>query len=171
MCEPFTLAVATGVAVAGTLTSAYGQYRGMQFQQAVAQREATMSRMAAGDALARGQAAATRVATRGSQVVGAQKAAAAASGVDVASGSSAGNIAATQAGVALDVRTTQNNAAREAWGLEAEATSQDLRAQQYGSAAGYAFVGGGLSAAGSALGGGAKAYKAYKEAGDNWWGP
>ena len=159
MCEPITLSIATGLAVAGTLAQTASAFKQAQFQQSMARRQADMSSMAAGDALLRGQNAGTRLAMRGSSIVGAQKAAAAASGVDVASGSSAQGIGATEAGVALDVSTAQNNAAREAWGYETEATNQNLRASEYGSAATGALVGGGLSAAGSALGGAAKVYE------------
>lgn len=169
MCEPFTLAVATGFAVAGSVVGGAAAYRQARFQQSAAQRHADVMGMAAGDARLRGDAEAQRVAARGSQVIGAQKAAAGASGVDIASGSPAQLINASSGKVELDVKTAQNNAAREAWGYETEQTNAQLQASQAGSAADYALVGGALGAAGSALGGGARTYKAYRDRG-GWFG-
>lgn len=170
MCEPVTLGIATGLAVAGALASTYANYRQVRFQQAMAERQSTMAGQAAGDAQLRGDIAAQQAVRQGSTVIGSQKAAAGASGVDITSGSPAQMIGDTAGKSALDVATVKSNAAREAWGYEVEQGNYQLQAQQASSAGGWALLGGGLSAAGSALGGGARTYKSLKEHGGNWFG-
>ncbi|MDB4893148.1 MAG: hypothetical protein JWL61_5003 [Gemmatimonadetes bacterium] len=76
----------------------------------------------AGEATSRGEFDASRRAVAGRQMVGAQRAAAAASGIDANSGSAA-SIQADEAGLsAFDEQMIRNNAAREAWGFKAQST-------------------------------------------------
>jgi hypothetical protein len=95
--------------------SAQGQYTKKVYDQ-----NAKTADLEAQDAIDRGQIQEqrSRLATR--QNIGASRAAQAASGVDVSSGSAA-DVQASEAGIgALDALTVRNNAAREAWGYKVE---------------------------------------------------
>jgi hypothetical protein len=162
MCEPVTIAVATSLAVAGAATSAYSQFKQAQYQQAMAQRGRQTSAIAAADALARGQAAAGRINMRASDISGAQRVTAAASGVDIGSGSPMRVQQDTALRSAIDVETAKTNAAKEAWGFEVEGQNYGMKADQAGQAADWDLLGGTLSTTGSALGGAAKTWRSYK---------
>lgn len=118
---------------------------------------ARMARFAAMDARDRGMADAGRARMAGSQVIGEQKAAIGASGVDPSSGSALALMADSRMMSELDAKTLEVNAAREAWGLNKQADAYDAqsrRARKRGSnAAAGALLGGlaGGAAAGARL--------------------
>lgn len=88
---------------------------------------ATLAEQAAVDATNRGTEEERRVRRRTSQLIGAQRAAAAAQGIDVASGSALDlQDEATYMGE-LDAETVRNNAAREAYGFRVQAWDQTTR--------------------------------------------
>lgn len=124
---------------------------------------ARMMELQATDATRRGEAEAALAASRGRQVVGAQKAAYAASGVDVASGSALDVANDSEFQAQLDVQKIRQNAWRSAWGLtsEAELTRQQGRmARLAGNAEAEAtMLTGGLKFASGAL----RAYDAYEK--------
>lgn len=70
-------------------------------------------------------------------------------------------VASTAAINEMDALTTRNNALRRAWGFRVQAASDETQAV-------FAKSAGDFSAAGSILGGGAKAYDQYKSAG-SWF--
>lgn len=86
-------------------------------KQKEAVENATMAREAAADATARGNQEAGRTRIKASQLIGAQKTAYAASGVDSTVGTAADVQASTRMVSELDAKTIENNAAREAWGF------------------------------------------------------
>ena len=88
---------------------------------------AKVADLQAQDAITRGQEEEQRIRMGLRQIIGSQRASRAASNVDISVGSAV-DIQADAARLAeLDVLTTRNNAAREAWGYNVEA--QDLRMQ------------------------------------------
>lgn len=117
-----TGSVMAAASVAETASTFIGQR-----QQASAIRDASafdtaQADYAANDATARGAFDASRRAVAGRQMVGAQRAAAAASGIDANSGSAA-QLQSDEAGMsAFDEQMIRNNAAREAWGYKAQST-------------------------------------------------
>jgi hypothetical protein len=118
MCEAATIALAS-----------YGEFRKGETDAKAyrAQRDAELT--AAGDARGRGNTAAGEARMAGSQAVGDAKVALAASGVDTASGSPLNAILETRAMSELDAQTARNNAAREAWGHEVQATAAESAAR------------------------------------------
>jgi hypothetical protein len=126
MCEPVTIAVIAGAAVAA---SSYAQYQKGEAEAKAAQMQANSERAASADSLQRGAAAAGRARTEGSQLVGENKVALAAAGVDVQEGSAAAGLADTRSQSELDVGTIRTNAAREAWGHDVQAGQLDYAAK------------------------------------------
>jgi hypothetical protein len=99
--------------------SAQGQYA-----KAVDYENARLSDLEAKDATDRGQLDAQRQGLATRQAVGSSRAALAAQGVDVSSGSAADVQASESASGALDELTIRNNAAREAWGYTVQGVQQ-----------------------------------------------
>ncbi|HWV38856.1 MAG TPA: hypothetical protein VN033_10320 [Vulgatibacter sp.] len=144
MCEPTTAAlIMMGV---GAGVQAYGQHQQGQEAARAAEANRRFSLIAAGDAVQRGQLEAGRARLAGSQVIGEQRAAFGASGIDPSTGSAAALAADTRAASELDAAIIANNAAREAWGYRNQA--DELARQAAG-----ARRAGNMAAAGSLLGG------------------
>ncbi len=142
--------IATGLAGSGI--SAYGQYEQSQAEGRALDANARRTQAAAADALRRGANEAGQARIEGTKVIGEQKAAIAAAGVDVSSGSAVDLMAETRRTSELDAKTIQNNAAREAWGLRMEADDMRRQAARVRKAGKYGAVGtilGGLSGAAS----------------------
>jgi len=91
------------------------------YQQMVANFNSDLSLMQAEDAVQRGESTASRIKTQANQLQGTQRAAYAAQGVEVDSGSAAEIQADTKRMATLDAITARNNAAREAWGFKVQA--------------------------------------------------
>lgn len=108
------------LSVAGNLVSGYGKFQEGKYESAVLKQNAAMSDAAAKDALNRGSIGAAREQQKGAVVEGEQKAAYGASGVTLA-GSPSEVMADTSYFTDLNVQTTMNNAAREAWGYRTKA--------------------------------------------------
>lgn len=98
-----------------------------RYNQNLANWNATIADKNATDAERRGQIAANRQRSQTRQTVGAQRAALAAQGLSLDSGTAVDLQADTSYFGELDALTIRNNAAREAWGYTSQAT--DLRAQ------------------------------------------
>lgn len=88
---------------------------------------ARFAELGAKDAISRGEKEATRIKKSARRLIGAQKTAAAASGIDPTVGSAASVQEDTAMLAAQDVLTVRNNAWREAWGLRAEAVNESAR--------------------------------------------
>jgi hypothetical protein len=125
MCEPITIAA---IAASGA-TQAFSQYQRGEGQASSAQYSANLQRAQAADALQRGETQAGQVRTAGSQLIGENKTAFAGAGVDVGAGSAAAAAGDVRAASELDVGTIRANAARAAWGHEAQAAQDDYAAK------------------------------------------
>jgi hypothetical protein len=121
MCEMNTALAA--------LTLAGGVMKGVAAQQAAGANAATLESNAAlaeaarADSLARGGQEAGRIRTRGTQTEASQTADYSASGVSVKSGSAVDVGASTEAVSELDAELAKNNAMREAFGYESQASN------------------------------------------------
>ena len=125
MCDPATLAI-TATAVAGGAT-AYGQYQQGQVNKQVAYNNARMAEYAAQDAQRRGEETAIKAQQRARQVKGAQRAAMAARGLDLGTGTAAELQDQTDFFGETDASTARFNASQDAWSSRAQRDS--LRAQ------------------------------------------
>lgn len=102
-------------------SSAAGQYAARVDEQNAKQADAQSA-----DALLRGQAAVQRRGLETRQQIGSTRAAMAAQGVDVSSGSAA-DVQSSEAAIGkIDETTLRNNAAREAWGYQVEGINDRL---------------------------------------------
>jgi len=113
----------------GSGMSASAQKSAGKSQQALANYNASISDIKANDAIARGAEEETRHRLGTRKLIGSQRAAFAASGVDITDpDSTAVNVFADTAALSeVDALTIRSNAAREAWGYRAQA--QDDRAR------------------------------------------
>jgi len=117
--------------------------------------EARMAELQATDAERRGLLASRQVRSQGRQVQGAQRAALAAQGVDVTTGSAVDVQADTAYQAEMDAQTIQSNAWREAYGLRTQASegrfAGAMAAFEGESKAGASMLTGGLRFASGAL--------------------
>jgi len=166
-------AVAAIAAVAVTVVSAgvdaYGKHKAGRAAQkqgnyvgAIEDQNAKFSEMQADDAVARGYEAAFKRRTESRQLAGASRAAMAAQGIDVNTGSALDIQENNQRIGELDMVTIKNNAARQAWGYQVEALQHRQQAH-------LARIGGtnlgrnyNYSAGSTLLTGGAQAYGIWK---------
>jgi len=127
------MAALTAALAALTAAGTIGKFAGERNQANAAQQQgnyessvynqnADIADMQAHDAIARGREAELRQGMQTKQLVGSQRAALAASGIDPNVGSSAEIQADTNLLGTLDALTIRNNAAREAWGYGTQAT-------------------------------------------------
>jgi hypothetical protein len=103
---------------------AKGQYEAQMYEQ-----NARFAEINADDALKRGAEAAQQQLKRGAEVQGSQRAALAAQGIAIDSGSAADIQADTAALAAQDAMKIQNNAWREAWGYRVQANDYRGKAE------------------------------------------
>lgn len=143
----------------------YGQ------QQWAADQNRQFAELMSEDAIRRGDRAALEHRKKIRQLIGSQRAALAAQGIDVNSGSAMDTQMDTATLGAYDVETIKNNAWREAWGLKTQASQYATQAAMAGISGGLAgfagqqaqqatYLTGGLSALNSGL----KGYALYKGA-------
>jgi hypothetical protein len=160
MCEPVSI-VAGGMALYGAISKGQAEKEAADANASALRRNAQLSELAAADARARGEEAASRVVMQGENVKGVQEVAYAGQGVDISSGSAARTVADTATITKMDEVTARNNLQREAWGLDATARNQRAAALDAEAAGQAALVGGiiGGAAAGasSAMSGAAAA--------------
>jgi hypothetical protein len=158
-------AAAVGIAVVGAAMSAYGQYQQSQAQKAQAEYQSAVARnnqiigeQNAADAMKRGEIEADKHRAKVQQLKGTQKAAMAAGGFEIDTGSNLDILSDTAQMGELDALTILNNAEREAYQHKAAAMNSSAQAGLYGMAAasqspllsgGTALVGGLASAAGT----------------------
>ena len=154
-----TMAVA--LFAAGTAVNSYAAYQQAQAQKnaakyeaAIAQQNQRLASWQAQDARARGAIEEARYAREAGQLMGSQRAALAASGVDISSGSAADIQADTTRLADLDLAAIRANTEREAFGYQVEA--RDAQAASRLSRYGAQSIRPGLVAAGTLLGGSAQ---------------
>lgn len=124
MCEPTTLAIAslalTGVS--GVYQASAARAAG-RYEQQVAERNATIAEQQAEQAKQIGNIEEERQLRRVRAALGTQRAALAANGLDVNSGSALDLQAETAGFGAADALNLRSNALRQAWGFQVEATN------------------------------------------------
>lgn len=120
----------------GASQEAEADVRFGQFQRQQYDTNKELAYMAAEDATRRGAQVAGRVRREGKAVQGGQRAALAAQGIDVSSGSAADLQAETRYINEQDILTVNNNVWREAWGLKVQGTQYGLQGA-LAEAAGY----------------------------------
>jgi hypothetical protein len=129
--DPISLG-ALALGVIGTGMKAFGEFQSGQSQQQAAEFNATMAEAGAGDALNRGEEQAVRIRGQTDRLIGQQRAAYGAAGVDLSQGSPLDVMVGSRRVSEEDIRTTRMNATREAWGLKSQA--QEFRKQGAGAA-------------------------------------
>jgi hypothetical protein len=158
MCDPGTLLIAgTALAVAGTVASTYATYSQARYEAKVDEANRKQASAAASDALNRGETDVLNESRKRSQLVGAQRAAMAANGIDVSFGNAADVTADTEMFASQDAQTLRENAAREAHGYDVNAANYGAAAEASRSKATAALISGALSV-GSTIAGGASRY-------------
>lgn len=129
MCDPATLAItATAVAAAGTAVKTVGAMNKATYEARVADANAKLASSQAADAAERGKIEAQRVMGRNSQLLGRQRAAAAANGIEVDFGTSADVQGDTETIGREEVATTYRNTEREMQGFDINASNYQAKA-------------------------------------------
>ena len=135
-------AVAVGVAVVGAAMSGYGMYQQSQAQKAQAEYQSAVARnnqiigeQNAADARKRGELEANKHREKVQALKGSQKAAMAAGGFEIDSGSNLDVLSDTAQLGELDALTILNNAEREAYQHKVAAMNSGAQANLYGMAA------------------------------------
>ena len=185
----YTSAAAVAVAAVGAATSAYSSYSAGQdakaqgnYQSAVAKNNAAIATQNAKDAEAAGRAEEQRQRIENAQKLGAIRAVAGASGVDVGYGTALDTIADQNMISEYDALTTRNNYQRQANTYYQQAANYLNDSSAYGTAASNASTNGALSTGGSLLSGAGKvanswyqysnglASNKYDYGNQNWFG-
>lgn len=134
------------VVLAAAGYQAYAQHQAGQAQKSIANRNAKLLDASAADALERGNEEALASRRRTRLLVGEQRVAAAAQGIDANSGVAMDLQDQAQMHGAADEATIRKNAWREAWGIRTQASNQRLEGR-------YAARAGTNNAIGTGLGG------------------
>lgn len=125
--------LSTGVSAGASVAQGYGQSQAIKAQAdhdaRMAGVDASMSRMQADDARRRGEIAASQVGAQTRRLIGAQRAASAANGVEVDRGSELVIQEETKALGAMDALTIRNNAFLEAQGHRGNAQRESSAAR------------------------------------------
>lgn len=133
--------VATGLAVTSALVSTYSAYTQAQTQKKVANRNAAIAEMQAQDAQKRGEKDAIAQRQKGNQLVGLQRAAFAAKGVDLNEGTAGAVIDDTNFFSLADQTTARNNAAKDSWNKRAQRDGYSMEADSINPGANAAAAG------------------------------
>lgn len=107
---------------------ALGNYRNAKQQARALAANAQQNRLQAKDVRYIGGLNSDMARRQGKAIAGSQRAAVAANGLDITSGTPSDILADTAKLTELDARTIENNAMRQAWGLDAEAAQMDYQA-------------------------------------------
>lgn len=124
-----TTALSTAASVAGSIQQGRAAKQQADYQAAVARNNQIIAQRKADDARERGRLAELQKRRETAQLIGRQRAGAAARGVEVDSGSAVDITADTAAFGELDALTIRSNAEREALGFEAEANQFEAEGQ------------------------------------------
>ena len=145
MCNPVAFTIASA------LITAYGQKKQADYQGDVADYNQKVEVQKADAATQAGVSAEMQQRAKVRQIIGTQTASEGASGAMVNSGSFGDVTADTALSGALDAQTIRLNAARQVWGINAQATSDQMQGQM-------ARASGRMAVAGTLLNGAAKSY-------------
>jgi hypothetical protein len=164
LCEPATIALAAAAVTAtGKIVEGVNTRKGLRYQAKIADRNAALDRAAAADALERGRVEEMRQGRKTAQLIGAQRAAIAANGVEVDFGSMGDVTADTRMIGFEDAQTIRKNAARESKGYEISAWNRKADASAKRAQGGAAMWASAFDAAGTLLSAGSQ-YKKAKAA-------
>jgi hypothetical protein len=121
------MAVGAGIGAMNSISNAYAQSQAIKaratYQATIAKINTEMSTMQAEDSIRRGDIDARNYQKEVDQMIGSQRVAYAAQGVDVDFGSAAAIQEETRMQGAIDALKIRNNAWREAWGYRVEANN------------------------------------------------
>lgn len=120
-------AVAIGIQVGGSILQSNAQSAQGNYQKTLYDTNARLATLQGEDAIIRGDKSANQLKTQGKQLIGSQRAALAAQGIDIGSGSALDVQTDTAALIAEDAMTIKNNAWREAWGYKVAANDATNR--------------------------------------------
>ena len=148
LSNPTTGDIAGGI---GNLVEGFAGGRAADFQAQIAKNNAQIARYNAQSATEAGNAAAVQSMLRTRAIVGQTKAAQAASGIDVNSGSALDVQASERMLGMMDALTIRSNAARAAYGYQAEAGNQMARAASLKQRGKMARISGFMDASGTIL--------------------
>jgi len=148
LSNPMTGSVASGI---GDLVEGFGAGRAADYQAQIARNNASISRANAEQAVRAGQAAALAQGLRTRDIVGRTKAAQAASGIDVNSGSALTVQQSERILGMMDAMTIRANAARAAYGYESQAAGDVARAAMLKRRGKMERIGGLIGASGTIL--------------------
>lgn len=148
LSNPMTGSVAGGI---GDLVEGFAGGRAADFQSQIAKNNAEIARANAGMATQAGEAQAANSMLKTRAIVGQTKAAQAASGIDVNSGSAVDVQASERMLGMLDALTIRSNAARAAYGYRAEAGNFTAQAQMLKRRGKMARISGLMDASGTIL--------------------
>jgi len=165
MCE-FGLALglaSTLMGAAGAVQQGQAASQAAEYNSKVSAMNADLADRRAKDALVRGQKEEQQKLFEKAQIMGKQKAAAAANGVDITFGSPLDNIVDTAKLGEIDALTIRQNANRESYDYRVQAVNQNAQSELQSMQADSAKTGGYLSAFGTLLGGAGDAYKYYND--------
>lgn len=128
--DPITILALFGAlaGVAGNVVKGVGEGDEAEMQRQLALRNQALAYRSAADARARGEQDVGDLQLRAGKVLGEQRNAIGASGLE-ASGSALNLLADTRLMSSVDVARARNNASREAWGYEVQADNYGLDAQ------------------------------------------
>lgn len=146
-------AIGTGVAMYGQMQQADAASAAAKYQAQVAANNATIAKQNADATIEAGKVAEQQQRMKTAALIGSQRAAMAANGVRLDSGSALDIQSDTATMGELDALTVRNNAARQAWAYEAQATNFNAQSQLSNAQAGWAQSAGLVSGAGTLLGG------------------
>jgi hypothetical protein len=119
----------TALGLYGGIQNANAQSEQADFQAKQDEFNAQISDIQAKDAIDRGDIAAGNLRNQANQLQGSQRASAAAQGIDVNSGDAAALVEETNKLSTLDILNIKNNATREAFGYQAQASGLRSQAQ------------------------------------------
>ncbi len=156
MCIPLAAAAVTASLV-GTGLTAYSAYQQGQYTKDIANHNAQVDNLKTTEALNMGADAQAQQRARTAQILGAQRAAFGASGLQGDSGSAGDILADTARMGEQDAQTVRTNALKQAWGYQQDALSEQGQGEMAARA-------GSLNAMGTLLGGGAQAYGMWAKA-------
>lgn len=114
---------------AETFLSLQAQKSQQRWQQMISNENREMANLLAEDSIRRGKKRATQISKNARVLIGAQRAAFAAQGIDISEGTALAIQEETAAFAAEDALAIKNNAWREAWGFKTEALRETARGQ------------------------------------------
>lgn len=146
-------AISAGVSAYGAIKQGQAQSAALQYQAQVAQNNQKIAGQYAQQAIADGENKVAAKQQQTAQMIGAQRAAMAANGIDLDSGSPLRLQEDTAKLGNVDALTIRNNAAREAYGYQVQGLSYGQQAQLDEASASNAVTAGNLNAFSSIVGG------------------